>query len=601
MGNYGYLHLARVLSYDETRNAYSLQSVGLARTARWPPVPSCVPGLQPGDRVILAAKGTSRDDLVIIARLNQPGFDLAGWLSGFTAGFSAAQAYREPTGIESTLALVGITRLALPEADAATPLQSLGFTVLTGTDSVTGRAFALAYNETGTDRAWGAYLVDLSAPLTLMIQAPHPVADANTELMALDHWRRTPGSILLVAGAHRLAGGVQGDGYGLADVAHRVDSLFHLVAANYAALGVAAVQWHGFADVSAPGLDHVVSPGSGNVGAGTLRIAESLGWAGFTVGVGWEPPGSETGLIALENAQGDDAVLKGAAWTHIENSATVRQDADLRTAVVTAVVSAMPGAATGVPMLAEPASGQYPLDVGAVNTVGDSPYAARANHRHAQREDTEERLAAEEAATAAQALVNTAQGVTNTAHDGRLYDLELNPYRADRDLYTDVVSTMSREDADGSITLVNGTIYLVRMYGRPASTLSAIRLATTVVGVGGTTSVALFLGSSTGSLSRVRLSTLTLTTLGRVTYTFGSTYAAPAASHLVVALLPLNYTTAPQLAGRTGIGHSSLINPSAGLYTSVTKAGQSALPDSLDFTDGSWTSAVTSKPWVALG
>lgn len=600
MGNYGYLHLGRVLSRDATRNAYNLESVGLARTAKWPPVPSCVPDLQPGDRVILGAKGTSRDDLVILAKLQQAGFDLGAWLETFTGGMTAADPYRHPTPQESALGVVGLQRLALPGSDAETPLQSLGFTVVTGTDSVTGRAFALAYSESDTDRAWGAYLFDLSAPLRLTIQAPHPVADAETELMALEHWRSTPGALLLVAGAHRLAGGVQGDGYGLADVAHRTESLFHQVAASYAEGRVAAVQWHGFADASAPGLDQVVSPGSGNVGPGTLRIAANLERSGFAVGVAWDSSGSGTGLIALENAQGDDAVLRGAGWTHVENSATVRQDPELRAAAVAAVVAAGPEFATGVPMLAEPASGQYPLDVGSVNTVGDSPYAAHANHRHAERQATLDRITAEETATAAQAVVNADQAVTNANADARLYALEVNPHRADRDLYSDVVSTMPREDAVNGIALTNGTLYLVRMYGRPALTLSAIRLATTVVGAGGTTSVALFVGSATTALSRVRLSTLTLTTLGRLTYTFSGSYSSAANSHLVVALLPTGYTTAPQLAGRTGIGHSTLINPSASLFTHVTRA-ETVMPTDVNLTDGTWTSALTSKPWVALG
>lgn len=620
MGDYGYLHLGRVLEYDATRNAYNLESVGLARTAKWSSVPSCVPDLRKGDRVILGAKGTSRDDLVILGRLDRIGFDLDGWLAGFVAGMDSGDPYRHPTAPEATLATLGVQRLALPDADAAALLQPLGFTVVTGTDKATGRAFALTYSESGTDRAWGAYLCDLSAPVTLMIQAPHPVADQNTELMALDHWRRTPGALLLLAGAHRLAGGVQGDGYGLADVAHRSASLFHLVAAAYAANGVAAVQWHGFADASAPGLDHVVSPGSGNVGPATRRIAGNLERSGFAVGVAWDSSGSGTGLTALVNEQGDDALANGAAWTHVENSATVRLDPGLRAAAVAAVVAAAPQAATGVPMLAEPKSGQFPLSVGSVNTTGGSRYAAPITHRHAERPeavaeraDMQTRLAAEEAATLAQATTNTglqdrltaeetatlAQAAVNTDVDTRLVVLESNPFRSERDLYGDLVSNMVRDNATNAITLANGTLYVMRLYGRPALTLSAIRLATSVVGVGGTTSVALLVGSSTAALSRVRLSTLTLTTLGRVTYTFGSAYNSAAGTHLVVALLPLGYTTAPQLAGRTGIAHSSLINPSS-LYTSTLKTGQTDMPTAIDLTDGSWSSAQTSKPWVAL-
>lgn len=66
---YGYLHQGRVLSFDEASGGYNLQSVGLARTSRWGPVPSAVPGLLVGDRVVLGATGASRDNLVIIAKV----------------------------------------------------------------------------------------------------------------------------------------------------------------------------------------------------------------------------------------------------------------------------------------------------------------------------------------------------------------------------------------------------------------------------------------------------------------------------------------------------------------------------------------------------
>jgi hypothetical protein len=71
MPDYGYLYLGRVLNQDSDSGGYHLESVGLARTSRWGPVPSCVPGLLRGDRVIMGAKGTSRDDLVILGRVGQ--------------------------------------------------------------------------------------------------------------------------------------------------------------------------------------------------------------------------------------------------------------------------------------------------------------------------------------------------------------------------------------------------------------------------------------------------------------------------------------------------------------------------------------------------
>lgn len=318
MGNYGYLHLGRVLSYDADRDAYSLESVGLARTARWPPVPSCVPGLQPGDRVVLAAKGASRDDLIIIAKVAATYPDIAD--------------------------IPGLVTALDGKADDA-------------------------------------------------------------EVIALDG---------------------------------RLDT----------------------AEGSLVSLD------------GRLDTAE-------------------------------------ASLTEL--------DTDL------------------------------------------------------------------------------------TATVARVYNLELNPFRASRDLYTDVLSTMDREDAVNAIPLTNGTIYAVRVFGVPALTASTLRLATAVAGVGGTATIALYAGSATSSLAQVRSGSITLTTLGRVTHTMSSPYVSVAATHFVLAVLPLSYGTAPQLAGRSGVAHSSLINPSTALATSVTKAGQAVLPTSIDFTDGSWATGGTSKMWAALG
>lgn len=83
MPDYGFLHLGTVIRRDTASGGYFLDSVGLARTLKWGPVPSCVPGLSKGDKVILGSKGTSRDDLVVLAKINNqfPGVgDIEGLL-----------------------------------------------------------------------------------------------------------------------------------------------------------------------------------------------------------------------------------------------------------------------------------------------------------------------------------------------------------------------------------------------------------------------------------------------------------------------------------------------------------------------------------------
>ncbi|MDT8915746.1 hypothetical protein [Amycolatopsis sp. PS_44_ISF1] len=336
--------------------------------------------------------------------------DLGAWLTRFTAGFSTAQAYREPTAAEALAAVTGIERLAFLGADASTMLAPLGFSLTPGYDSVSRRPFLLAACETGTERAWGAFLVNLSAPVQLMVQAPHPVADQHSEKLALDHWRKTPGALLILAGAHRDATGIQQGGYAIADVCKQTGSLFHQVVAAYADRNVPAVQWHGFADSSAPGLEKIVATGSANPGPTSRRIARELADIGFAVGRGWDSSGSGTSLTALTNVQGDDASAKGVAWTHIESSASSRSDAVARARTVAAVVAARPEVAGVAKMLAQPSSGQFPKAVGSVNTVGTSPYSARADHVHAERPQTLDRITTLETAPPSHAARHASGG-----------------------------------------------------------------------------------------------------------------------------------------------------------------------------------------------
>jgi hypothetical protein len=77
MPEYGYLHMGRITGIDADSGGYLLDSVGLARTSKWGPVPSCVPGLRKGDRVVLGATGTSRDNLIIIAKVGAEFADIA--------------------------------------------------------------------------------------------------------------------------------------------------------------------------------------------------------------------------------------------------------------------------------------------------------------------------------------------------------------------------------------------------------------------------------------------------------------------------------------------------------------------------------------------
>jgi hypothetical protein len=245
---------------------------------------------------------------------------------------SARQAYRPPTDEERAAAVRGLAAVLADGVAASPDLAELGFSVEDGVDGTTGRPYTLAVNEPGTERAWGLYAVDRSAPPSLVVEVPHPNSDLLTEIAGLDYFHLVPGAVLLVAGAHRRARERQ------ADVAHRTDSLFHAVAAELGARGLPQVQLHGFGDLSMPGADVVLSSGAARAGAPARRAAEELSAAGFAVCHAWQDPCK--GLEGRTNAQGIAAARGGTMFLHVEMSRTLREDPARRAAATAALAAA---------------------------------------------------------------------------------------------------------------------------------------------------------------------------------------------------------------------------------------------------------------------
>jgi hypothetical protein len=321
------------------------------------------------------------------------GTDVLALLNNFVAPLSAVQGYREPTGTEMTNALAGLGKLLTSTVDATTLLTPLGFTVVTGVEAVTKRAFALAYSAPPTDlRGWGFFLFDLSAPIDIIIEAPHPVADPGSEQMAFAHWQKRRGALLMVAGAHKDSASA------LANVSLQTNNVFHQLAASYASRKIGQIQWHVYSDATAPGLTQVVSAGTGNAGAAVRRVSTELAAAGFAVGNAWDSSGSGTSLTAVTNVQGIDAAAKGATWVHIENNLTTASDTAARAKAVQAVYGAdarhLDNADGGYPARA---GVDFPQTTGTSNTVGTSLSWARSDHVHKERQATLDRITTLEA------------------------------------------------------------------------------------------------------------------------------------------------------------------------------------------------------------
>lgn len=275
--------------------------------------------------------------LVVIFKLGRGpqessrGLDLAPHISSFVAGLDAERPYRSPNVAERRAGADGFTALLDRGEATGSRLDELGFSVHDGVDSATGRGYTLVMNEPESERAWGVYLIDRSAPPSIVVEIPHPNSDLRTEQMGLSYFRMVPGAVLLMAGAHRRAGTQ-------ADVAHRENSMFHAIATELAERGYGQIQLHGFHDSSQPGKDIVLSTGAAEVDDMALGVADRLTAAGFALCHAWTE--SCRGLEGDTNVQGKMAAAKRTAFVHIEVSSTIRADERGREAVVSALVAA---------------------------------------------------------------------------------------------------------------------------------------------------------------------------------------------------------------------------------------------------------------------
>lgn len=258
-----------------------------------------------------------------------PATDLGAEVRRFAAGLDDDAPYRAPEPAERRLLLSALRSLAAGESgDGA---DELGYTVRTGVDRETGRPFGLAVNPEG-ERGWGWYLIDLSAPVSLAIEVPHPNSDLHTEEIGLALYRAVPGSVLAVAGTHRRVDHDNGD------VAHHTDSMFHAVAGDFAERGLPQIQLHGFHDDNLPDTDVVISPGAGDAGDTVRRVADRIADEDVEVCRSWRKDCGR--LEGTTNEQGRDAARQGTPFVHVEISRTIRDDRDAWSPLVRAIAEA---------------------------------------------------------------------------------------------------------------------------------------------------------------------------------------------------------------------------------------------------------------------
>ncbi|MFU8851674.1 hypothetical protein ACNAW0_11935 [Micromonospora sp. SL1-18] len=261
--------------------------------------------------------------------------DLAAAIIDFGGRLKPTAAYRDPTAEERSrvrdavdLLLVG--RDGLPKATGL--LTAAGYRSTVGTDSATGREYAIYQTEPGSDQPWGMLVVDLSRPARLAIEVPHPNSDLQTEGLGALLFRAVPGSVLLVAGSHRRAAKNR------ADAAHNPDGIFQVVAGQFARARVNQIQLHGFAEQSLPGTDAVVSNGQRRPNPPLRRVADALQGAGFATCRAWTEKCGQ--LEGTTNVQADEARRRQSVFIHVEITGPVRRDPSRGAALVAALATA---------------------------------------------------------------------------------------------------------------------------------------------------------------------------------------------------------------------------------------------------------------------
>ncbi|GAA2395097.1 hypothetical protein [Dactylosporangium salmoneum] len=265
------------------------------------------------------------------------GDDPGAIIEAHTAQVSADGPYRDPTSDERARGRDAIRKLlAHPDDEAGqdAAFGKLGYTTAHGVDPITNRRYSMFSMSPTSAPAWGILLVDRSAPPRVVFEVPHPGFDINTDDLGVSLYHLVPGSVLLVAGQHRLAGG------GAADVAHNDKSMFHAMATEFAKGGLGQVQLHGFADKNLPDAQVVVSTGVGQVTKAAKDIADGLKAGGLIVCRAWATTCGR--LEGTSNEQGKAADEIGAQFLHLELGWVVRRDPQLRDVVARVVAGHLP-------------------------------------------------------------------------------------------------------------------------------------------------------------------------------------------------------------------------------------------------------------------
>lgn len=176
-------------------------------------------------------------------------------------------------------------------------------------------------------KGWGLYTFRADSTSNIIIEAPHPLYDRGTPMIAMDIYRALDAHALLIAGAHRNA-----NSDGSADVAHAPQSIFHSVHESLIqeiqskSDNVIVLQIHGFHTSKHEGYPQAVLGFGQNIQVAETTLAEALESAlsaqGIEVGLCIDDTWRE--LCGKTNGQG--AASDGAIFIHMELDEKIRKN-----------------------------------------------------------------------------------------------------------------------------------------------------------------------------------------------------------------------------------------------------------------------------------
>jgi hypothetical protein len=195
-----------------------------------------------------------------------------------------------------------------------------------------GDEYAVSYllrEQRPIQKGWGVYAFRVNSTSNIIVEAPHPLYDRRTPLIAVDVYRALDARALLIAGAHRNA-----NQDGSADVAHAPESIFQSIHESMAReiqsdSGTAIIlQIHGFHSSKHEGYPQTVIGFGKNIlpmeSDLATKFEQALSVQGVQAGLCTED--TWTDLCGTKNVQG--ASPDGILFFHIELQETVRKNSD---------------------------------------------------------------------------------------------------------------------------------------------------------------------------------------------------------------------------------------------------------------------------------